>query len=96
MAWQMALMAAPLVMQLGTGIFSLFKGRKVKKQVQAQMAQVQAEQKMQMAQVMGNLYGQNAGATGGVNRNYMMPSGLAGPGANYGPAPAGYFPPGYA
>ena len=96
MAWQMALMAAPLVMQLGTSIFSLFKGRKVKKQVQAQMAQAAAEQKMQMAQVMGNFQGQNAGAVGGINRNYMMPSGIGGPGAGYGPAPQGYFPPGYA
>ena len=39
MAWHLALMAAPAVLQLGTSIFSFFKGRKMKKQAMAKIKQ---------------------------------------------------------
>jgi len=95
MAWHLALMAAPAVMSLGTTVFSFLKGRKTKKKVQAQMAQVQAQQKQQIAQMMAQYQGQNMGAVNGMNSNFMAPSGMPG-GRGYGPAPAGYFPPGFA
>lgn len=90
MAWHLALMAAPAVMSLGTTVFSWLKGRKATKQAKEQMKGIQAEQKAQMAQIMAQYQGMNVGAVGGMNANYMAPSGLGG--GQYGPAPGGYFP----
>ncbi|MFA7479211.1 MAG: hypothetical protein WC314_01810 [Vulcanimicrobiota bacterium] len=95
MALHLALMAAPAVLSLGTTVFSWLKGRKVKKNVEAQMAQVRADQQRQIAQMMSQYQGANTGAVGGMNANYMAPSGMAG-GQGYGPAGAGYYPQAFA
>lgn len=94
MAWHLALMALPTVLSLGTTIFSHIKGNKIKKQAMGQMQQAAAEQKAQIARMMGQMQGQNVGAVNGINSNFMVPSGLGG-GPGYGPAPQGYFPPGF-
>lgn len=90
MAWHVALMAAPAVLSLGTTVFSWIKGSKQKKKVKAEMAQVKQQQQQQIARMMAQYQGMNMGAVGGMNSNYMAPSGLGG--QNYGPAPQGYFP----
>ena len=97
MAWHLALMAAPAVMSLATTVFSWLKGRSAKKKLKAQMSQQQAQYAPQLARIqqeMAAYKSMNMGAMGGINNNYMAPSGI---GANaYGPAGGGYYPQSFA
>lgn len=71
MALQMALLAAPLVVQGLQTIFSIGKSRKAKKETAAGIASLTADTQ-QRAQAM---QGQTAKVLGSINGGYMGPSG---------------------
>ena len=83
-----ALVAAPLVMQGISMIGSIFKSRKLKKQMKAQTAQLSAEN-AQRAQQLNAMMQQTLGRTGA---SYMGPSGINPTSAGIGTMNPGQLP----
>ena len=84
---------------LGSAVFSWIRSRKAAKQAKAQAKYMQAQTAMMQQQTMGmvhNMQAMNGGAIGGLTSGYLSPMGFTQPGAGYGPAPSGYFPPRFA